>query len=166
MSTPRGKPPAAVPVLGVAAVIVAMLTLCGGGLRMINPDGVIGAAALEPAFEAAAARNLFYVSIGVWMLLAVALAVAGGALLAGLRWGRWLALVYAWTAVVSAIVVTVLGVAFAMPALDESGLTTVEAMRTVLAGPLTGCCPVVFAIVLLGFLYNDAVAAWAKSPKV
>lgn len=165
MSAAPAKPPAAVPVLGVVAVIVAMLTLCGGGLRMVSPDGILGAAGFDPAFDAGAARTLFYVSIGFWILLSIALAAAGGALLAGRRWGRTLALAYAWTAVLAAIVLTVLNVVFAMPALDESGLTSLEAAKTVLAGPLTGCCPVVFAIVSLGVLYNDAVAAWANPPK-
>src|SRR5438128_151248 len=75
------KAPIAVPIMGALSVVVAMLTLCAGGLRLVNPEGAVGVSALGPIFEVAIARNAILVSMVTWVLMSVLLAVAGAGLL-------------------------------------------------------------------------------------
>lgn len=156
------KPPLGVTILGLVAIAAAMLTLCGGGIRFVSPEGAIGEELLAPVFEVAAARTLYYSSVFVWMLLAVLLAVTGGGLLSGQRWARRVGLVYAWITLAAVVAITVLHLGV-VPSLDEAGLNAMETMGVVLAAAMTGCCPTVLSLAMLAVLHHDRVAAWAKS---
>src|SRR5262245_5531901 len=67
------KPPSVVPILGGISVIVAMLTLCAGGLRLVKPEGALGVDALGPIFEVSLARNAILFSMIVWLLMSLVL---------------------------------------------------------------------------------------------
>lgn len=161
-ATTNKKAPIGVTVLGAIAVVAAMLTLCGGGVRFVSPEGAIGAEVLAPVFEVTSARRLYYASVFVWMLLAALLAASGGGMLAGAKWSRRLGLVYAWTTLVAVVAITVLHLRV-VPSLDEAGLNAMETMGVVFAAAMTGCCPTVLSLAMLAVLYDDRVAAWAKS---
>ncbi len=161
-SKPPAAVPTAVPILGAVSMLFAMLTICGGGVRFVRPETVLGADAISPVFDIAAARTAFYLGVVSWMAVGVLLAVAGAGLLLGRRWGRTLGLVWAWIDVAVAVLLMFHSVAVVAPALDESHLSYVEIFWTALTGPLAGCCPTVWAIVLLAALYGDSITAWAR----
>lgn len=151
-----------VPMLGVAAILVAMLTLCAGGLRLVRPEGALGVDALGPVFEVALARRAILVSMVIWVMASLLLAIAGAGLLLGKGWGRTLGLVYAWATVASMSLMIASSAVFVAPSLDDSDLSGLDVLRAALAGPSLGCCPLVFALVLLTVLHHDRVTAWAK----
>lgn len=160
-ATTSTKTPLGVTILGAVAVVAAMLTLCGGGVRFVSPEGAIGAEALQQVFEVAAARRLYYTSVFVWMLLAGMLAVSGGGMLAGAKWSRSVGLAYAWITLAAVVVITVLHLRV-VPSLDEAGLNAMETMGVVFAAAMTGCCPTVLSLAMLAVLYDDRVASWAR----
>ena len=159
------KAPVAVPVMGGLSVIVAMLTLCAGGLRLVKPEGAVGPEALGPIFEVALARNAIVVSMITWVTLSFLLAVAGGGLLLARPWGRLLGLVYAWTSVGVMALMIAGNAAFVAPSLDQTDVTGIDVFRAVLAGPSLGCCPIAFSLSLIVALHHDAVGKWAALRK-
>lgn len=158
------KAPVAVPVMGAAAIVVAMLTLCAGGLRLVNPEGAIGAA-LGPIFEVSVAKNAILVAMVTWILMSILLAVAGAGLLLTRPWGRTLGLVYAWASVLAMAVMIAGNAIFLAPSLDNSDVAGSDVFWAVIAGPSVGCCPLAFALVMLVALHHEAVGAWARHQK-
>lgn len=155
------KAPLAVPVLGIAAILVAALTLCAGGLRLVRPEGALGVDALGPVFEVALARRAILVSMVLWVVMSVLLAVSGAGLLLTKRWGRTLGLIYGWATVASMSLMIAGSAVFVAPSLDDTDLSPIEVIRAVIAGPSLGCCPLVFALAMLFILHLDRVTAWS-----
>jgi len=152
----------AVPIMGALSVLVAMLTLCAGGLRLVNPEGAVGGSALGPIFEVAVARNAILVSMVTWVAMSIVLAIAGAGLLLTRPWGRTLGLIYAWASV-GAMALMIAGNAVLLaPSLDGSDVNGIDVFWAVIAGPSLGCCPLVFALTLIVSLHHDAVSDWAR----
>lgn len=159
------KAPIAVPIMGALSVIVAMLTLCAGGLRLVNPEGAVGVTALGPIFEVALARNAILVSMVTWVVMSILLAVAGAGLLLVRPWGRTLGLVYAWTSVAAMALMIAGNAVLLAPSLDGSDVGGSDVFWAVLAGPSLGCCPLVFALTLIVALHHEAVGLWASAQR-
>jgi hypothetical protein len=156
-------PEATVVVLGVVLVIAALLTLCGAGMLVVKPEAAIGADTLAPTFEVGAARHAYYLWLVLWMLLAILQVVAGALLVARLRLGRLLGLVWAWATVGAFLLMALANTLFVLPRLDEAGLSTGELVRTMIAGPTAGCCPVTVSLIALFVLYLEGVTDWATA---
>lgn len=153
-----------VPVMGAAAIIVSMLTLCAGGLRLVNPEGAVGGA-LGPIFEVQLARNAILISMVTWVATSILLAVAGAGMLLTRPWGRTLGLVYAWTSVAAMALMIIGNAVFLAPSLDGSDVAGVDVFWAVIAGPSLGCCPLLFALAMIVTLHHEAVGAWAWAAK-
>lgn len=158
------KAPAAVPVMGAISIVVAMLTMCAGGLRVVNPESAIGGA-LGPIFEVAAAKNAILISMVTWIVMAIVLAVAGAGLLLARPWGRTLGLVYAWSSVIAMALMIAGNAFFLAPSLDDSDIAGSDVLWAVIAGPSVGCCPITFAFAMIIALHHEAVGAWARYQK-
>lgn len=156
------KPPGSVAILGALCLLFAMLALCAGGVRFVRPENALGADVISGVFDVAAARNAFYLGVIAWMVLGVLLAVAGAGLLLGLRWARTVALVWAWSDIAVVILLMLYNLVVVVPALDESELLFVQIFWTAASGPMTGCCPTMWALVLLAALYTDGITLWAR----
>ena len=148
--------------MGAIALLVAMLTLCAGGLRLVRPEGAVGIDALGPVFEVDTARRAILVSMILWVVLSVILAAAGGGLLLARAWGRTLGLVWAWASVGLMSLMIAGNAVFVAPSLDDSDLSGLDVMWAILAGPSLGCCPILFSLVLLAVLHHDRVTEWAR----
>lgn len=146
-------------VAGVLSILVGLVSLCGGGIRLMRPEAGVAPEAFDPAFESGSLQAIFYGSVGLWILLSLLLVVAGALQLTGSRLARLLGLIYGWGCVGTAIVVMLLYAAKVVPLLSEQSLDAVDIVRVALAAPVTGCCPTLWAVFLLGFLYARPVPA-------
>jgi len=154
-------PEATVVVLGVVLVLAALLTLCGAGVLVVKPESALGADTLAPTFEVGAARHAYYLWLVLWMLLAVLQVAAGALLVARLRLGRLFGLLWAWGTIGAFLLMALANTLFVLPRLDDAGLSTAELVRTMVAGPTAGCCPVLVSLLALFALYHERVTEWA-----
>lgn len=133
-------------------------------MRLLDPSGGLDAATAVEALTSGAVRAAFYVSLSLWIALSVLAIVAGGALVAGKRIGRRLGVIYAWGSIAAAMIMAIFYAVEIVPTLTTQSLAANDLLRVASVAPETGCCPTVWALVLLAVLYHDAVIAWAKPP--
>ena len=69
-----------------------------------------------------------------------------------------LGLIYSGASVLLTMLVVVLYAVQVVPALSQESLATADMLKLALGAPMTGCCPTVWAVVLLGVLSSSAPA--------
>ncbi|HVO31911.1 MAG TPA: hypothetical protein VMV18_14290 [bacterium] len=142
--------------------MVGLVSLCGGGVRLLDPSGGLDAATAVDALSSGAVRAAFYVSLAIWIVLSALAIATGGALVASQRIGRRLGVIYAWGSIATAMIMAIFYAAKIVPALTTQSLAANDLLRVAAVAPETGCCPTAWAVLLLAVLYNDAIIAWAR----
>ncbi len=145
--------PAVDVVLGALSVAVGLVSLCGGGIRVLRPEAGVAPELFDAAFQSRGFYLVFYFSVALWIGLAALLVVAGAAMLTGARLARTLNLVYAWASAGAAVLVLLLYAIEVVPALSDASLEVADFVRLAFAAPATGCCPTFWALILLIRLY-------------
>ena len=141
-------------IVGFLCVAVGLISLCGGGIRLLRPEAGVAPENFNPAFQSGALQVIFYGSVSLWLLLSAVLVVCGALMVIASPAARVLGLVFSWASVATAIVVMILYAAKVVPILSEQSLDAADILRVALAAPITGCCPTLWAVFLLGFLYS------------
>ena len=146
------KQPTAITVCGVVSILIGAISLCGGGIRALHPENGVAPEIFSDAFESGSVRTIFYGSIISWLILFIVLIVAGSLMIAGKRAGRTIGLVWGYSTVAVAMAMMILFAIRLVPALSDELVTAADVMRLAISAPATGCCPTIWAVVLLGIL--------------
>lgn len=157
------KPPTAIPVLGVFAVVVAAVSLCAAAWRMIQPESGLPVAAADRLLEDQVVYVFIVVGLAVLSVVSIVLVVAAVGLILGKYWGRTLALFWCWgTLGIEAANVIIHAILIGGRA-GNAEIGAPYAVLSALSVPTTGCCVSLFALIALVVLYHDRIRAWAAT---
>ena len=170
-AAPAAARPTSLIVFGILNIVFGLLGVCGtaGSSAMffvkLPRDPLVPNPALELIESNPTYRTLMMVLIGLGLLAAVALLVAGVGLLRSRAWGRTLSIGYAWYGIVGAIVGMIVNWIYLVqpmlakwnPAFGPAEAATVS---TAVSGILGGCFGMLYPIVLLVFMSRPALRDW------
>ena len=153
-------------VLGGIALPVAALSLCATSYRLISPEVGLPSGAADKLMNDGVVAGVVMTSLSLIVAISVLLAVAGIGLLLGRRWGRRVALWWAWITVgveAAAVIANALAIGARAGAVEVG---RIDALAMVVSVPGSGICAGAFALVVLFSLNLDTVRVWAHEPNL
>ena len=175
---PPDLPPAARPaslvVFGVLNIVFGLLSMCGaaGSSVMFFVDLPRDPALPNPMLDLIKSNPTFrltqMVNMGISIVLAVALMLAGIGLLRSKAWGRTLSVGYGWCAIAGIVLAMIVNwIYLVQPMLANlkqaggaGGPAETLAMGTAVGGMASGCFGLVYPVILLVFMNRPALRDW------
>ena len=173
MNDPAAAPvkPKSMTVFGILNIIFGALGLCGTAatIPMFLVDASTAAAEENPMLQimhdSPAYHGFMLVSVVLGLVACIALILAGIGLLQGKAWGRSISIIYAWYAIVAAVVGIIFNWFYLIQPLIEqaqqqSGSSPEEIGAMVggaVGGLAGGCFGALYPIILLIFMHRPAI---------
>jgi len=159
--------PTSIMVFGILNIVFGVLGFCGTAsslsMFVVEDDGSNPVIPLMR--ESALYQGFMYASIPLGLIASGALIASGIALLKDLPWGRTLAIIYGWYAIIGAIVGAIINALVLLPpALERSAGQMTPEDAGLIGGALAGTCGaligMIYPVLLLIFMNRAKVRDW------